>query len=181
MATKRTVSKTSHKATVDFDWDVGSNKKTSKRSKKKAQKQIKKLGAGVIITAVLLLIVGVVGGYFGVKVMTKDDCFTLIGKDELTLTLDETYTDEGVKVIAFGKDDSDKVEIETNLKKNEDGTYYAEEAATYYITYTVNDFKYGTLFKIQKIRLITFVEESETDEKNSAIEQEGTQEEVVNE
>ena len=60
--------------------------------------------------------------------------------------------------------DSKNVIIETNLIKNPDGTYTSNEEGTYYIAYTVNNFKYGTLFKIQKIRLITFVEATEEGE-----------------
>ena len=54
--------------------------------------------------------------------------------------------------------------VETNLKKNNNDEYYADEEGTYYIAYTVEDLKYGTIFKIQKIRLITFVEATEQDE-----------------
>lgn len=161
MATRKTASKTSRKASVDFNWD---NSKSTKKASKKTRKQLKKLGAGVIFTAILLLAVGAVGGYFGVKILTKNDCFELNGKTEITLQLGETYTDEGAKVIAFGKDDINKVEIETNLTKNTDGTYSANEVGTYYIVYKVNNLKYGSIIKVQKIRLITFVEASEGSE-----------------
>ena len=129
---------------------------------------MKKLGAGTLITALILLVVGAFGGFFGFKVLTKNDCFVLNGKDEITLQIGEKYTDDGVKVVAFGKDETEKVQIETNLTKNEDGTYSAEEEGTYYITYTVDSFKYGTIFKIKKIRLITFVEPTEQEEITGA-------------
>ena len=129
---------------------------------------MKKLGAGAIICALVLLVVGAVGGYLGFKVLTKNDCFVLNGKDEITLQIGEKYTDESVTVVAFGKDETSKVKIETNLTVNEDGTYFAEEEGTYYISYTVDNFKYGTLFKIKKIRLITFVEPTEQEEINGA-------------
>lgn len=166
MATRKTASKTSKKATVDFNWDVGGER--NKKNSKKVNKQIKKLSFGAIMIAILVLAVGVAGGFVGVKLATKNDCFELYGKDEITLQIGEDYTDEGVKVVAFGKDDADKVKIETNLTKNEDGTFTSNEVGTFYITYTVDNFKYGTIFKIQKIRLITFVEEAEQDEINSA-------------
>lgn len=162
LATRKTASKTSRKATIDFDWDV--NKKSSKRSNKKTAKQLKKLGIGAILGALILLVVGAVGGYFGVKFITRKDCFVINGKDEITLQIGESYVDEGVKVIAFGKDETDKVEIETNLTKKTDGSYYAEEVGTYYIAYKVNNLKYGSIIKVQKIRLITFVEVSEGSE-----------------
>jgi hypothetical protein len=58
---------------------------------------------------------------------------------------------------------ADKVYIETNLKQTQDGRYYADEIGTYYIIYKVDDFKYDKIFTVQRIRLITFVESSESD------------------
>ena len=159
MATKKTAGKTSKKATLDFNFNL--DNKPSKRKQNKAKKQLKKLSVGAVLIAVFMLALGAVGGFFTIKVLSKNDCFILNGKDEITLQIGEKYTDEGAKVIAFGKEDSSKIKIETNLIKNEDGTYSANEEGTYYMIYTVDDFKYGSLFKIQKIRLINFVEPSE--------------------
>ena len=58
---------------------------------------------------------------------------------------------------------TDKVYVETNLKQHQDGSYYAEEVGTYYIIYKVDDIKYGKIFTVQRIRLITFVEAEEPD------------------
>ena len=161
MATRRTASKTSRKATINFDWNQGSNKKKGKNSSKK----IKKIGFATIMLAVFVFALSSVGGFFALKLVTKNDCFEIVGNDEITLEIGaENYTDEGVKVIAFGKDVSDDVTIETNLKKAEDGTYSAEEEGTYYIIYKSNNFKYNSLFKVQKIRLITFVDPTEPGE-----------------
>ena len=91
----------------------------------------------------------------------KNDTFELIGKDEITLTLNDKYTNQGVKAISFGKDISAEILIETNLLTDENGDYYAEDIGTYYIKYYSKDVKYGTIFKVEKIRLITFVEPSE--------------------
>jgi len=159
MASKKTAKKTSSKAKADFVWGTG--EKINKSTSKKINKNIKKLGFWTLLTAVLLLVVGAVGGFFGFKFLTRNDCFVLNGKDEITLQLGESYVDDGAKVVAFGKNDAKKLQVETNLKQKPDGTYYAEEEGTYYITYTVDNFKYGTLFKIKKIRLITFVDASE--------------------
>ena len=165
MATRKTTGKTSKKASFSFDWD--NNSKQTKRSSKKAKKQLKKLGFGAIMMALLLLVIGAVGGYFGVKFLTKKDCFELKGKDEITLQLGETYLDEGANIVSFGMDVSADVEIETNLKIDSNGKYFAESEGTYYMIYKSKNFKYGTLFKVQKIRLITFVEQAEQDEINS--------------
>lgn len=159
MATRKTTSKKSSKVQLNLDVD-----KPSKRTTKKVTKQLKKVSAGALFLAAILLVAGAVGGYFGVKYITRNDCFEIVGKDEITLSLNETYIDEGVKVVAFGKDDSSKVKITTNLKTNEDGSFYAESEGTYYITYNVENLKYGTIFKVQKIRLITFVEPTESEE-----------------
>ena len=162
MATKKTASKQSKKATLDFN--LRNSDKPNKRQRQKTVKNIKKLGFSTIALALVFLAIGGAGGFFAVKMLTRNDCFTLNGKDEITLQIGETYTDEGVEVVAFGKDDSGTVEIKTDLVKNEDGTYTATEEGRYYMIYTVKNFKYGTLFKIQKIRLISFVEATEQDE-----------------
>ena len=99
-----------------------------------------------------------VGGYF---IVSKDDCFKIVGNDEITITIDKTYVDEGVKVVSFNKDISKDVKKETNLKVNDNGEYYADEVGTYYVKYSSTDFKYGKLFKVEKVRLITVVESSE--------------------
>ena len=62
----KSVGKTSKKAAANFNWDV---KKPNKKTSKKAEKAIKKLGTGVLLGAVLLLAIGAVGGYFGFKVL----------------------------------------------------------------------------------------------------------------
>lgn len=161
MATRKTASKVKKKASLNVN--LKSNN-TNKRTAKKVNKELKKMSAGAILVAGILLIVGAVGGFWGFKVLTKNDCFVLIGNEAVERQIGESYEDEGVKIVAFGKDDSKNVIIETNLTKNPDGTYTSNEEGTYYIAYTVNNFKYGTLFKIQKIRLITFVDATEEGE-----------------
>jgi len=158
MATRKTASKTSKKASVEFNW----NHKPSKKQKNKAEKQLKKLSVGGILTLVLMLGIGAVGGFFGVKFLTRNDCFVLNGADEITIQLNDRYVDQGAKVVAFNKDVSEDVEIETNLKVDENG-YYAEEVGTYYMVYKSTNIKYGSLIKVQKIRLITVVEAGEGD------------------
>jgi len=160
MAKRKTTSKISKRVELDLNFE-----KPSKKSTNKAKRKLKKLSAGVFMLAVVLLILGTVGGYFGVKYIFRNDCFELVGADEITKEIGEFYTDDGVKIIAFGVDDSDKVQIETNLKKDKQGNFYAETEGTYYIKYTIDNIKYGSIFKIQKIRLIHFVEPTESEEK----------------
>lgn len=163
MATRKSASKSTTNASLSFNLNT-SSKKPSKRQTDKTTKQIKKLGTGAILLILLFLAVGVVGGFFGIKLITKNDCFEIIGEEEITLTLDQTYKDDGVKVISFGKDFSNDVNIKTNLTLNPDGSYSADEEGTYYIQYTVDNILYGKLFKIKKIRLVSFVGASEADE-----------------
>ena len=156
MATRKTATKTTKKASLNINI-----KSPSKTKTKKVIRKIKKISPTALIISFLLLIGGACGGWFGTQFITKNDCFTLIGKDEITKVVGQSYVDQGVNVISFGKDLKDKVKVETNLTKNQDGTYTSNEVGTFYMIYTVDSIKYGTIFKVQKIRLITFVEESE--------------------
>ena len=164
MPVRKTASKTVKKASLDINIDNKSNKKASK----KVAKSINKLTPGAIFIALVLLVVGAVGGYFGLSLVIKNDCFELIGKDEITLIVGDRYQDDGCRVIAFGQDDSDKVMIDTNLDKTPEGEYTSDEEGTFYIVYTVDNLKYGSVFKIKKIRLITFVSEPEPEEIENA-------------
>ena len=166
MATKKNASKVTKRAEVNIPAILNAKesrlKKQTKSKSKKVAKELKNLSAKSILIALLFLVIGSGIGVSGWFFVCRNDKFDLIGQDELSLTLDETYADQGVKIIAFGKDDSKNVTIETNLKQNIDGELYAEEAGTYFIKYTTSNFKYGKLFKIQKIRLITFEEVGES-------------------
>lgn len=155
MATRKTASKTSGKVSGNI------NLKINKKTTKKIKKGIKKIPIFVMIFALFFIAFGGVTGYFVTKLITKNDCFELVGQEEITLIVGEKYQDESVKVISFGKDLKDKVQIETNLKINSDGSYTSNEEGTFYIAYTVKSIKYGTLFKIQKVRLLNFVSASE--------------------
>lgn len=175
MAEITSVKKTSKRASINFP--VGSEdevtykytyKKSKKRKTKKAKKAVKKVGVKGLLIALLVLAIGVGAGIGAFYLFCKNDEFVILGTEELTITLDEKYTDEGVKIVAFCKDIKNKVIVTTNLKVDEKGDFYAEEVGTYYIKYTTNELKYGSIFKIQKIRLITVVEPSETEETNSA-------------
>lgn len=171
----REAKKVQTKAKINWGWNApeerdGKATRTTK-SKRSNTRKIKKLGIGAIL---IILMVTIIGGAVGCGLcwfVCRDDCFTIIGQEELTIPLttikyenevpvevDSKYYDEGVKVISFGRDISDQVYIETDLKKNDDGSYYADEIGTYYIIYKTNDIKYGKIFTVERIRLITFVE-----------------------
>ena len=132
------------------------NKKTNNKIKKQANKIVKKISIGGVVAILLCLVVGAIGGVVALKVVTKNDTFELNGTKEFKYDVGDeiTYTEEGYKVVSFGRDLTDKVEIKTNLKQNDQGVYYIENAeeGEYFIIYTVNSKKYG---KVQKFR--TFV------------------------
>ena len=113
MVKRKSTSKITKKVELDLNID-----KPSKRTTRKVKTKLKKLSFGVVMLAIFLLAVGVVGGYFGVQYLSRNDCFKIVGAEEITLEIGESYLDEGVKVVAFGVDETDKVEVETNLKKD---------------------------------------------------------------
>lgn len=159
MATKRNATKTSRKAKSNLDT---SDVKVSRRDQKDMERTFKNTSVKVLIFGLCFLIVGALLGAGVCWIVCRNDCFDIIGNDEIECTLDTTYEDFGVKVVSFGKRLSkDKIKIETDLKIDADGRFYAEEIGTYYIKYSAEDFKYGKLFKVEKVRLITFVEPSE--------------------
>lgn len=165
MATKKTAIKTTKRASVNIS--VASNRK-SKRTTRTIQKNLKKTSFKAIAISLAFLLVGAGCGAGAWFIACRNDCFNLVGKDEITLTLDKTYKEQGVKIIAFGKDDSNNFTTETNLLKNENGDFYATEEGTYYIKYKTTNVKYSSIFTIEKVRLITFVEPSEQEEFESA-------------
>ena len=159
MATRKNASKTSSRAKSNINTSA---LKVDKKSQRQVENTLKNTSVKVLIFGLVFLIVGLLLGAGAWWIVCRNDCFAIIGNDEIELTLDETYEDFGVKVVAFGKRlDADDIIIETNLKKDTDGKYYADEVGTYYIKYSTENFKYGKLFKVEKVRLVTFVEPSE--------------------
>ena len=160
MAIKKTARKSSHKATINYSQiDENTEKKISKNSKKVINKAKKRKPITFVLIAVFFII-GICGGYAIFAITSKNDCFELIGEERVVLTLEEKYVNEGVKIIEFGKDISEKAEYETNLKVI-DGNFYSEEVGDFYIKYSVNSIKFGKIFKIEKVRIVSFVEASE--------------------
>ena len=156
MAVRKNATKKTKNAELNLDL---SEIKVKKKTKNKV-KSLAKTGKKVWAIALVCLLFGIGLGVGAWWIVCKDDCFELVGNSELVLTLDQTYTDEGVKIVAFGKDESASIVIDTNLQAT-NNTYSAEEVGTYYIKYTSTCLKYGKIFKIEKVRLVSFVEISE--------------------
>ena len=148
MAIKKTATKTSSKAKLNLN--IFGNKKQTKKQEKEIEKTVKKSSFKTLIASLFLIIVGFTIGAGAYFLVCKNDTFEIVGNDEITLTLDETYEDPGVKIIEFGKDISENATVKTNLSKNDDGKYYSNEIGTFYIEYSVDSIKYGKVFKIGK-------------------------------
>ena len=139
---------------------AGISNKTKNKIKREVKKDVKntgkRLGVGGVIAIILCLVVGVVGGIFAEKLISRNDCFVLSGDKEIVVQVgdDFTYSEAGYKCVSFGKDISDKVVIDTNLTKNSDGTYTLDttKEGDYYMIYTVDSLKYG---KIKRVRTFT--------------------------
>lgn len=136
------------------------SKKTKKKVNSLVEKQVKKtskkFSIGSIVAIICCLVVGVVGGIFIEKLITKNDCFVVNGNKNFSIQIGEsfTYSDEGCKCVSFGKDISDKIKVDTNLTKNTDGTYSIDTSyeGDYYMIYTVESKKFG---KIKRVRTFT--------------------------
>ena len=145
------------------------DKKTKNKIKRKTTKEIKsvskRISLGGWIAIAITLGVAVVSGVLVGKLITKNDCFVLAGQKDYILEVGEsgstyTYTEEGFKVVSFGKDLSDRVTIKTNMTKNIDGSYTIDtsEEGDYYLIYEVDSLKYG---KIKRVRTFTVGVEDE--------------------
>ncbi len=130
-------------------------KKAKRKAKRKAKSKVKKLHPATIVICVVCLALGVLAGAFGYSFISADDGFYLKGEKEYEVPVGTplTYYDEGVKVISFGQDISDKVRVETNLVEIDDGEYTVDTSVPgeYYIIYKVDSIKYGDIMRVRTI------------------------------
>lgn len=136
------------------------NKATNKiksKAKRKARSKIKKIHPLCFVIWILCLALGAGLGIGAYRVVCANDQFTLRGEKNYVLPIggEVKYKDKGVKIISFGGDISDRVEIETNLKETDERGVYkidTSQGGEYYIIYTVDSVKYG---EVQRVRTIT--------------------------
>lgn len=104
-------------------------------SKNRVEKMAKKVHKKTILIVAIFFIIGVVLGFGSYKIITKDDCFKLIGEKTVTIDIGvnsgDRYSEEGVLAIAFGKD------ITSEVKADYSKVDY-EVPGEYYILYTVD-------------------------------------------
>lgn len=117
----------------------------NKKLKSQTKKAIKKTHGATLLLAVLFLIVGAVGGWFCYGYVCKNDKFEVVGDKEITLTLNASYVEQGVNIVAFGKDVSSTVKIEGEVNTAVEGEYY--------ITYTVDNFKFKDVKKVRVVKV----------------------------
>ena len=116
----------------------------AKRSKKNIEK-VKKKHPIAFIVVIALFAVGIFGGYFTVKTLTKNDTFELIGEKYITLTLGQSYQDEGVKVIFFGRDMSGEIVTENNIDYSSVGQYYIKYEYSNFLYKDITIYRYVTI------------------------------------
>ena len=127
----------------------------TKSQQRKIKKYAKKVKPLTWILAIAFLLVGAGAGYLTITQVCKNDTIEVLGNKAITYTVGAgttTYTDEGIKAIVFGKDISSDVIVESNLEKV--GAAYEIDLSTagdYYIKYTINHFKFGTVVKYRTI------------------------------
>ena len=92
---------------------AGSNNKTNRNAyfAKKAKSEAKKLPNIAKIFIVFFFILGVAASFLVCHFLCKNDCFEINGKKSYSISVGETYIDDGVKVIGFGQDLTEKVTV----------------------------------------------------------------------
>ena len=110
---------------------------------KETKKVIKKTNPFVLILFVIIFIGFCAGGYFVANFVTEGDKFEIVGDKVITLTLGETYEDEGAIAISFKKDISSKITTEDNIDYTQVGQYY--------IKYKVDDIRYKGVYRYRTI------------------------------
>ena len=147
------------------------SKRAKRRAKSQAKRAIRNLHPATKIAAVLFLLLGIAAGAFYTVRVSVNDRFELCGASAYSVDVGAsfTYAEEGVEAVAFGRDVSGKLTVETTLEQDANGNYIipTEKEGVYTITYTVDSFKFGEKSPngvIKRIRVFT-VEADEEDGK----------------
>ena len=109
-------------------------------TKKQAKKRLS------LIFLMIFFVIAVVCGYFVARHITRNDVFEIIGEKEITISIGESYQDEGARAISFGRDITDKIKSESTVNN--------EVAGSYYIKYTVDDIRYNGVARYRVIIVV---------------------------
>ena len=147
------------------------SKKGERTIRRKAKSKLKRLHTATKILAALFLVIGIGVGGAVCFFMSKNDRFELKGDTAFSISVGDSYTyeEQGVEAVCFGRDVSGKLQVETELEKDENGNYIipTDKEGVYTITYTVDAWKFtkGENGVIKRIRTFT-VNAAEEDGRN---------------
>ncbi len=114
-------------------------------------KRKKKIPKFVIFLFVFSFLIGSITAYF----LTKNDCFVLNGNKEITLGINDIYTEKGVKVVAYGKNISETAKIVIYDQEDEEVMEVNTEIENEYtIIYQVSSSKYASYKLIRKVKVV---------------------------
>lgn len=119
-------------------------KKTS--TYKKVEKAVKNTSPKIIAVTLIFLVLGLILGVGSCYFLTKNDKFEIIGEKDITLNVGDSYVERGAKVIAFGKDLSNQIEIESDVNTSVAGIYV--------VKYKVNNFKYKDIVRVRYVTVL---------------------------
>ena len=127
-----------------------------RKAKSYTKKKLRRANLITLFICIFALAAGLVAGAYGYEYICRDDCFELRGKKEVKVMLDAAdfvYYDDGVRIIEFGKNISNQVNVETNMTKVARGEYTVDTSipGKYYIKYTVDSPKYGEVCRIRTV------------------------------
>lgn len=140
-----------------------SNNSNNSSATTSVEKQIKKLPILSKICIIILFLVGVAISIGICFFVCKNDQFEIIGKKNITINVNETYTDLGVTAIGFRTDmkgqvvtevykDGEKIDADlSNLDTSED--------CVYQIVYKLSNFRFRDARIVRIVNVVTPVEE----------------------
>ena len=149
----------SMKATKTGKRKIDTDIEISRSSSRKIKSAMRKSSIGWFV-ALIVLVFGFAGGYFANKFLFSKDTYAMIGKDTIFIGGEEetqTYTEPGVKCIAFGKDYSKDCTVTYYYRTDKSETQVEVEsvdetkAGIYYAVYKSASKKYGSVTLIRNI------------------------------
>lgn len=118
------------------------SQKKRQTKKTKSNKKTKKQPIFLTVIFVIAIIFGS-GGYLTFNLLTKNDKFEIVGEKNITLAVGEDYVEQGAKIISFGRDRSESLQIlESTVDTSVAGEYYVKYSSTDYRFKNVIRYRY---------------------------------------